>query len=1399
MGLKLLRDVLRRGQSRDELRRLIGLSGMGGRDAQLELARLDPKYNPDCIHLRWACRPDWGFPRLGFRLYRRPHEEARNLDRQRLAGNVIGVPLDERGWRSIVRFDAPVREIRIRFRRRLTHVRIEGRDRDEPTLRRRLRRVQPGRWYALNAVAETLRLSVANTQIEALSFVPVGRDLLQWPEGTLQTWGTPIARFGLPDAAVADAIAARVRRFGIDTGLGEDDLRAALTDIFRQTAALADGRFGALAPRRLDELLSGRAQASDGRPWAGRDGTMQAPPSTLLAMLAWSPSVAEELGLYYRDAAPEIARGQRWDYLVVAAFRPGVEVSAPVYGLSRQHRRPLEPPRLVEAALVRDSEGATRAVPADAPGGGPTALDVELTLARPDTLHDRQPEAVVLTRDGHPLGGDRPTPIPRQDAGLWDRVERPGRFTYQARGMDGFGRLGRPSPVRRLDVAPEDFPAPPPPQALRAAWRPGADAHPGHLALTWLWPESLRRSHRDVDRFVIRSQEVGAPETEREVARVALQPAQAVLIRPAPPLRARLRRAAMVMADPATADPLDAEAALARELLDWARTTARYGGQRDAAAGAALLRTDLALSGEAGGLFLSATGDSLSVTLAGTSHRLPVLSHGTGDDIELAVGLPSDLDPALLRGGTGLMLSAADTVAKRLRNLAGARPVEGLLADASGRGFAVLAARGTHVMLRQRGGDATRGLSADPAHGPGHLVLPQRLHFDLANPAGGFAAPSPAVPVRRHGFTVAAVEAGGREGSPTPLRPTEWPFDAVPPTADVPVAELISLPDRRHRTRVRLGWTPGAADYRCELLRLSESSIRLHLFEQAGAGVSADAVAALDDDALRDLVDGRLDGEVRLPDSLFDLVGTAPGEAGTGEDVLTGTGQRYLYALRLADAAGNAGLRSDVSAPVAPPDLTPPAAPVDLRVQALGGAMRVSWRRAPGADDIRYRLRRGPAGPLPARLLARVAPEAIPVAEPLVIRQGRVALPDLEAEQRIVGGLLGCDDQGRPDPGQDLSPLAHPAPGGEALIGIWQSGQNVLLRAVRPDGDVVLAGTGGEIRIEGGAVDLSALPATAVLQGVFARHLAMVSAGDIDNRAELVNLLASGILDPAGQRLCSPYGPGVAWHCRLEDLTGEGADRVLQTLEPRGSAIVLRDGEIALPYWNPDEARLTGLLPASPHVPSEPGADGDRLALFDYDASRHVLRRRWREARPVALRLRASDGSLEHRRTDPDRLCLDDPAPSGDLAYRVQAGRLVAGTVLWSEAGAAVAPPPAPPVAPPRWRTLTRDALTRRVELHCTAVGPGRYRLESRAADGIAWRLRLSLEWPAVEGGGLSVVDRHGDDRALASRQGDGLQMALREVEPGAVEYRIVWTAPDGAIRRRSLAAAVPAAPDPAE
>jgi hypothetical protein len=975
------------------------------------------------------------------------------------------------------------------------------------------------------------------------------------------------------------------------------------------------------------------------------------------------------------------------------------------------------------------------------PGGYRRQARIDLRRATGAIERERAP-LVRIERDGVPIGAGRPQPA--TPGTCWDEVGEARRHHYRAAGTDLFGRTAPAMTGVDLDVDAADLPAPPAPALVTAAWTPA-----GTYRVGWLWSPERRRLFPEVDRFRVAVDGVDAGPEVPLAARVPVTITPAV---------SRTLTGALTSAPTATELP---------------------GGP------VATLATDLAVAETALGLFgAGSPGVTFEVQRDGAWVPHEVVEHTVGASAAFVVRADGPWADPAAGAPVRLTYDRPDvTGVWRVEGGDGRPFTAGVLGDARGAAYPILvAAPDGAVLVLHRSGDGVT--SAAPASGAAAVAFPQTVELDRAVTPD----PDPAIAVRRPAFTVAALTADGRRGAASAPALVTRVLSDVPPTLAAPSARLLTMPDLHHRSRVAVGWTLPAPEYRCEVLRISAPQVALVL---AGSGAGDADLPAL-------LAAGG-DTAVVL-ERAFELVGsTAPG-ADQLDDGPTTTGVRLWYAVRALDAAGNRGALSPVSPPVVPPDVRAPDPPAGLRTRRDGERIEVSWAVPATPDVDGYRvLRSAQARPPSPMLLAVAAPGVAAESEPLRVHAGRVVLP---------GFTPGADRVERVSGDADLTSLVLVTAAGDALQPLWTDGLAVVVESTSAGGEAQVHGLAGEpILVAGGAVDLAAVPPGSEVTGVLPRHLVRLDDhGRPADRATLPDLRDGGVPDPDGSTLRSVEREGTRWLVELAAVDDPGRRRYLNLLEEGGERPVeLREGTIPLPFWDDTAERLHGLFCFSetlvggdpPRRRPAPGAP-DRLGRFTLDPDARCLRPAWRDGVEVAVHYRRADGSTVEHRVDPARRRLSEAAAAGNEPryYAVQARRSVGGAAVWSAMSEPSRHHEPADRARPVWVTARWNGPPEapRHLLAWRTSGAGVQRLLRRAKAARAWSALVELE--PVDGVVRARVPG-GDWTVSADWTGAGGLLAgtPAEVDPtSAWDYRVERVLPDGP--RTSPAVRIPAQPD---
>jgi hypothetical protein len=1396
-------ELLTADAARTMRRSTIGLAGIGGRAPGLYLAKTDRKYVADCVHLRWQVEPAWGYPLRGFRLYRRDHAPYRERGRRNqplpeatLRDLTVDLTVRLVGWlvtllrrlggeslsgfdrrSSSLRLDQPGREIELTLARDFERVTVEGWDRGRRTLITELVSVQAGHGYRLEPppgypapVVDRLGLSVSVHALARVTYTPIALDVLQWPEGTLATWGRPIAHLRLPAPERAADCRRLLQEHGIPLDATEPEIDGDLRTLLYESAAPMTDVLNAPLDR-VERMLRGSRYGN------GRGESARMRPLDQLALLTMHPALAEFLGFAWRDDLSARKSYERFDYLVVADWGDDVVTSAADYGLGTETVWPLRSP-VVRAATLTD-----RSVP------GPSGYvrQARIDLGRDDHVLDRERAPLFwLRRDGAAVGEGLPQPYPVESPSCFDSLGEPGVYRYAAEGLDLFGRRAALSPAVDLGLAAGDLPAPPAPARVSAAWVAAEHVY----RVSWLWSPERRRLFPDADRFQV-AWSYSPDGTVTDVgAAVPLAAALSVTIAPS---------AAAILDGNLTAVPLahvpGAGGADAQE-------TARALERRIEAAGltgliGVTVPTNLAVAEAASGIL--APHCELEIRRDGTWDRFQILDHTVGDPAVFIVVSPPGHPWAAYGANAVVRLRCTQPELASVWTVSGAgrRLASGVLGDASGRAFVVLAEGMTStVLVLSRVGEGE--LPSIPSAGVASVAFPQSV--DLAETL--IPGPNAAQPVQRLAFTATALTADGRRGAASTPAVVTRVLEAVPPEPAVPSAALLSLPDVHQHCRIRVSWVSVGPGYRYEVLRISEPAIQLVLAKSA-AGIDTASVRSMTDTELRAMLDA---GAAFAGGRQYQVVATTAAAIVEADDTVNTAGVRLFYAVRALDAAGNRGSVSPASASVTPPDLRAPTPPTAVRARREGDRIWVSWAVSPSSDVNGYRvLRAAEATPTSPRLLPTVSPGIADEPEPLRVVNARACLPGFGASD-AVDGVLGVTTAGAPEASADLGGLTLVGTTGTELQSRWASGVRVVIEATSAAGVTALVGLDAPIVVTTGEVPLDAVPVGASVTGVYPHHLVRLDgAGGLANRAELPDLRDGGVIGPTAGVLRSVLREGTRWLVELEAVGDASRRRFVATLEAglRDSPIELRDDAIRLPYWSAGAERLRAV-----YVWAETTVEGDpptrrpalgatsHLARFDVDIASWCLRPRWREGRQVAVQYRRADGSRVERLVDPGRRRLADvsAAPVTPRYYLVQARRSVGGVPIWSGLSAPALYREPADNAVPVWIDVgwTETSLVPRHRLAWRGPAHGLYRLARRRPGESAWTVLLEL-MPGAE----AVSERRPDGTWAASagwtRTGD-IIAGTADADPSAsVECRVTYRAADAAPERGSLVVAVPA------
>jgi hypothetical protein len=1376
------------------------------------MARNDPEFTSHSVHLRWNIDTKWNYPTQGFYLYRRPYEQYRNLQRNELALGryrrlryflfriliVLYTTLAFLGFRGArkkldelknrfsvlfytLQFDEPVREVELVFRGNKRTINITGWDQDRLTILGEFTAGE-GKAVRLMPVVDRLHLSVSISSLSSVTFTPIAPDILQWPEGTLDNWGQPIAHFHLPNPGMVSEALDLLHNHGIDTGMTDDEFREAYIELLRdlhERNAYAD--LLTVSTDVLERFFRGRR-------WNVSEGEgVRMRPLELIAMLTVHPALAKFFGFYYQDNLEGRKDYERFDYLIVADWGNGLVASAADYGLSADTEWPLISPHITNISVTDRTFPAPFGTDERVRG---QRVQVELHLGFDSKSIDRwrAPFFEVYRNNNH-LGDGMPTPYSPGTRIYWDTVSELGTFYYKVVGQDIFGRQAPVSEEKSVTISAEHFPLPAAPVQVTAFWQPPSGDEPGNYHVSWLWTQELRDLFPRVDRFKVM---VRTPESDQgdhfllEVPLENLIPMQ-ITTPGTQYLEGNLVQAPVpcpVGEGSGTFDPIQQTAMeLRQRIASIIGQEGKIGVQ---------VTTDLELSESALGIFNAPNSNvKFEIKHGNTWQEFKILEHTAGSNVVFIIVSDPDYDWGIYTGNEPFRLKFDSEGFATLCKKTGASVAgitKGVLGDATGRSYIILAAdkNGTLLILNRTGNDS---LQSAPQVGNATLALPQSVRIEET----GVLGPTLAESVKQLGFRVVAVEQGSREGAASDPAVVTRVFEQPPPAIDRPAASLISLPDLEQKCRVRVSWNPAGDGYAYEILRISERRIQMFLSKYPVAGIDPSSVPAMSDAELVALISPSTDTGEHIFEREFDLVGNVKADITQFEDVLDSAGIRFFYAVRVLDSAGNRGPISAASDPVLPPDLRAPMPPEGIRTYWDNGKVWISWS-VPSRETVdSFRLfRSADQKPISPYLIRQIARNVIPEAEPLYVRDGRVRLPEFDVDNMTLEAVIGVAEDGSADASVDFSPFVIISSSGTDLQSLWSEGLPVLIEATQADGTKRVFGDGDQpITVQYGSVTLDVLPDDATLEGIYPRHLAQLSGDTLMNRPDLPDLMEHGYIDEVTNSFRSFESEGTRWVIELEAIADSSQKQILEFLEEaNANPIEYRNGVIRLPYFNANERRLAGLylwqdtqeIEDSTSRQLKAGAI-NHLDRYDLDMARRLLIPRWRDGVQVTVRYALGNGQSREFQFDPLRLRLPDDTPPDDLEewfYSLQAGRTVHGTPVWSQLSITVPQRKRKFLEPPVWILAEWEQIDESIyhRLAWRGPTPGIYKLSRRAADEQHWSDIVEIKWES-DGINNSIFERvPGNETWEASTvwsQNNGLiQGETAEVDPTIFyDYRV--------------------------
>ncbi len=523
MGLSVFDSLLNIEKSKKITRRLIGLIAIGGRaKGLLELDEENSnKPNDQSVHLKWGIETTWNYPAKGFALYRRPYETNKNRDRKNLLVKrpsffellrtfvvsiffkLLAMLGNQRATRVLkikkyqyrkkyqtLRFPELAREIELTFKpyilgSDLVESVLKAYDQDNLSISKNLQ-IDLSQKLKIATVASKVFIEKGLERLTEVTYTPVAADILQWPEGTLNSWGTPIANFNLPKVEQYQEFYHIITRHNIETGLPDVALRKAYIELITRLELLNYQNFN------LINLDTQDLQTAVGELTWGQDQEDQIRIHAIdvLQLISTHRELGKFFGFYYQDDLSANKDYPLFDYLIVADWGHGLLTSSPEYRMNADQHWDLKSP-LIEN-IKQTSHITPTPFPADLNGVGQQIL-LELSIVSyKDIPHKQRATQCFTFKNDRMIGEGEATPVSPNTLSYFDNVSVDGQFSYKVKGRDCFGRFSEYSPEVVANIDPTLLPKPSSPLRVSASYLEGLQGSQSVFEISFIWTQELR-------------------------------------------------------------------------------------------------------------------------------------------------------------------------------------------------------------------------------------------------------------------------------------------------------------------------------------------------------------------------------------------------------------------------------------------------------------------------------------------------------------------------------------------------------------------------------------------------------------------------------------------------------------------------------------------------------------------------------------------------------------------------------------------------------------------------------------------------------------------------------------------------------------------------------------------